>query len=215
MKRVLFSLLILTAPLAYGQTPTPTPSVQELIETVNILKGRVDDLTDARNAQDKRLSALQSKLDDLTAQVAKPSGNYATQDDIKSVRADIVAEDKKRQADNDDIIKTLKDLTKMSSGKSPTASLPHPTPHTDPVADVPANPPAATPDVPGFTYKVKSGETLVKISKRLYLEEHVKVSADDILKANPSLKGDAKNLKEDELLFIPAPKGTDTANAGK
>ena len=216
MKRVLFSLLILTAPLAYGQTPTPPPSQQELMETVNILKGRVDDLTDARNTQEKKLRDLQARVDELTSQIGKSSGNYASQDDVKSLQSAIAAEDKKRQADNDDIIKTLKDMAKISSsGKTPSIPpAPHTSTHSDPVASNPTPPPPPA-DGPGFTYVAKSGDNLAKISRNLYKEQHVKVSVDDILKANPFLKGDAKNLKEDDKLFIPAPKGSDSADNSK
>ncbi len=216
MKRVLFSLLILAAPLAYSQTPTPTPSQQELMETVNILKGRVDDLTDARNTQEKKLRDLQARVDELAAQIAKPSGNYATQDDVKALQAAIAAEDKKRQADNDDIIKTLKDMAKISGGGKTPATPPSPqtSNHQDQVASI-ATTPVPSAHGPGFTYVAKSGDTLVKISRNLFKEQHVKVSVEEILKANPFLKGDAKNLKEDDKLFIPDPKGTDSVDTSK
>jgi Tfp pilus assembly protein FimV len=208
MKRVLISLLMMAAPIAIAQTSAPAPSPQELIENINILKGRVDDLTDTQHALEKEVHDLQSKVDELTTKLAKPPVDYATKEDIKTLTSAIQDVDKKRQSDNDNIVKAMKDLASISHVPAPTPAPAHSAPHADaaPLTDAP---PAAG---PGFTYQVKPNDTLVKISHNLFADEHVKVSPDKILKANPSLKGDARNLKEGDTIFIPSSKPTDSAD---
>ena len=205
MKRAMALFLILTGPLAYGQGTASPSSQQDLQESINILSGKVRDLQDGSTAVEKRLSELQSRVSEVSAQASKPKGDYATQDDIKALKAAIEAVDKKRQSDNEEIVKALKDLAKASKIPTPGPAATHLTTHTAAPdnASTPAPPP---PDGPGFTYLVKSNDTLVKISKKLFNEQHVKVSVDDMLKANAFLKGEAKNLKEGDKLFIPTPK---------
>ena len=54
----------------------------------------------------------------------------------------------------------------------------------------------------GYEYKLVAGDTLLIIAKA-YRDQGVKVTADQILKANPGL--DPKNLKAGQKIFIPAP----------
>jgi len=200
--------MILAAPLVIAQTTAPAPSQQELLETVNILKGRVADLSDGRDALQKQVQALQSKVDELSAKLAKPPADYATPDDIKALKAAIEEVDKKRQADNDKIVATLNDIAK--NYKTPAIA---PT-HTH--ADVTPPPPAnnnSTQDGPGFNWVARPNDTLNKIVNE-FNKQHpdAKTSVDDLLKANPALKNDPKNLKEGQKLFIPSAKGTDSAS---
>jgi LysM repeat protein len=54
----------------------------------------------------------------------------------------------------------------------------------------------------GYEYKVAEHDTLSIIAKA-YRDQGIKVTADQILKANPGL--DPKNLKVGQKIFIPAP----------
>jgi LysM repeat protein len=54
----------------------------------------------------------------------------------------------------------------------------------------------------GFEYVIKSGDTLDAIALA-YREKNIKVTAAQILKANPGLK--AERLKVGQTIFIPAP----------
>jgi len=54
----------------------------------------------------------------------------------------------------------------------------------------------------GYDYTVQKGDTLLAIAKA-YREQGVKVSTDEILKANPGL--DPKTMKVGQKIFIPAP----------
>ena len=55
----------------------------------------------------------------------------------------------------------------------------------------------------GYDYTVQKGDTLLAIAKA-YREQGVKVSTDEILKANPGL--DPKTMKVGQKIFIPAPQ---------
>ncbi len=210
MKRVLSLLLTLAAPALFAQTGALPPSQQELVENINILKGRVDDLSDSRNALQKQVRDLQSKIDELSAKLAKPPVNYATEDDLKALKSAIEEVDRKRQADSENVVKTLNELAKSIKAPTPT-----PASRGNSHADITPTPtPAATvPDGPGFTYVAKLNDNLKKIAVE-FNKTHPdsKTSVEEILKANPSLKGDPKNLKEGQKLFIPSAKGTESAN---
>src|SRR5437867_2592323 len=61
----------------------------------------------------------------------------------------------------------------------------------------------ATKPEKGFEYVVQSGDTLLAIVKA-YREKNVKVTQDEILKANPGLV--ATRLKVGQKIWIPAPQ---------
>ena len=80
-----------------------------------ILKGHVDELTESRDALLKRIQSLEKEISDLRAQVAKPSGNYASADDLKQLANAVQEIDKKREADKKLILKEISDLGKSLS----------------------------------------------------------------------------------------------------
>ena len=51
--------------------------------TVESLSAQIDVLKEAKELQNKRIEALESQVRDLQAQLSKPSGNYASADDLK------------------------------------------------------------------------------------------------------------------------------------
>ena len=202
---------LLAMPLARAQETPTAASLPEIAENYKILKGQMEDLRDANTALKHQIDDMQAKIDALTAQQGKPSGNFASQDDVKALKDAIEAVDKKRMADNDEVLKELKQIAKLS-GKSGsvTTVTPHPTPASppaDPVADT-----AKQPDGPGFLYEVKSNDTPNKIAKKLFEEKGIKITGEQIMAANPKVK-DATKLWIGQKLFIPMPKTTpDTAN---
>ena len=96
-------------------------------------------------------------------------------------------------SDDRDLI--LKEIEKL--GKSITASASRPRP----AADEPRPRAADVPDK-GYEYVVQSGDTLSAIVTA-YREQGVKVTVDQVLKANPGLK--ASSLQVGKKIFIPAP----------
>ena len=143
MKRVpIDDFLVLAVPLARGQETPTAASLPEIAENYKILKGQMEDLRDANTALKHQIDDMQAKIDALTAQQGKPSGNFASQDDVKALKDAIEAVDKKRMADNDKVLEELKQIAKLSgkSGGGGATATPRSTPAitpADPVADAP------------------------------------------------------------------------------
>jgi N-acetylmuramoyl-L-alanine amidase len=189
MKRI--SLLLLTALLA---APTFSPAQDAATEErLNKLSAQIDVLIEAKDAQNKKIEDLQSQIRDLQSQVSKPSGNYASADDLKQV-ADAVKEvDKKRVSDNDRVLNELEKLGKTLGGgggrriASPKVETP-----TAPVDS----------GAPHFEYTVQSGDTLGAIVKA-YRDKNIKITLQQVLNANPGLK--PETMKVGQKIIIPAP----------
>ena len=146
------------------------------------------------------LNRLSKEIDSLRGQVNTPSGNYASQDDLKRV-ADAVKEiDRKRLEDYDKIRAELKRIANAVS--SPGASSGHKQPVST-VDDTSAQNTSKPNSDKGFEYVIQKGDTL-SVIVQAYKEKNIKVSTDDILKANPGLK--PEKLKVGQKIFIPAPQ---------
>src|SRR5258706_13335609 len=151
MKRIsiILSVLALCMTLAARAEDAATE------ERLNQLSGKIEDLIASHEAQRKRVAELAREIDSLRDQQSKPTGNFASQEDLKRL-ADAVKEvDRKRMDDNE---KIHSDLLKLS--KSLAVPLPPP-------KKKPANAAGDTPipDKPGHKedvaeYVVQSGDTL-------------------------------------------------------
>lgn len=198
MKRFLIGFLILSFSLAVR---AQDDAAQQQLDK---LSGQIQDLQDAQAQQAKRLEALEKEINDLQGQTSQSGGNTANSDDLKKLAEQVQEIDKKRQEDNDRILKELERLEK-SLGNSPSGHRPPPdiTPDTTTPTPIRGH---ATPDASGpqngYNYTIHSGDTLMAIAKA-YRAQGIKVTTDQILKANPGL--DAKNMKVGQKIFIPAP----------
>lgn len=193
MKTIFLVTMLLTAgPLVQAQDAA-------VDERINKLAGQIQDLTDSREAMRKDLDAVAKEVRDLRDQVGKPNDTYATQDDVKRLTAKLEEIDKKRQDDQQLILDKIAELGKTLSSNNGR--------HTTmlPPADVPANPDHATAGATtdkGYYYEIKSGDTVGAIAKAYREQMHLKVSTDDILKANPGL--DPRKMPVGKKIFIPA-----------
>jgi LysM repeat protein len=190
MKRISFFLMtaLLAAPVISHAQDAATE------ERLNNLTAKIDVLIEAKEAQNKKIDALEKQVNDLQSQLNKPSGNYASADDLKQV-ADAVKEvDKKRQADSEQVVKELEKLGKTLGGVSGSRRTP-PTAATETKTPV-------DPNAPHFEYSVQPGDTLGAIVKA-YREKNIKVTIQQILAVNPGLK--PENLKSGQKIIIPAP----------
>lgn len=163
-------------------------------ERFNKLAGQIDDLRAGQDALRHQLDAISREVDNLREQANKPQGNYANAEDLKRV-ADAVKEvDRKRV---DDAEKIHNELLKLQK----TLTLPPP-PKTRPSAQSSEN---TIPDKPasdkGYEYVVKRGDTL-SIIVQAYRDNNIKVTTEQILKANPGLK--PEKLHVGQKIFIPA-----------
>jgi len=167
-------------------------------ERFNQLSGKIEDLIAGQEAQRKRLADLAREVENLREQQSKPApNNYASQEDLKRLAEAVKEVDHKRMDDygkiHDEILKLGKKL-----------SMPAPMP---PKRSISGNssgddaPPVA--EKKGFEYVIQPGDTL-SVIVAAYKEKNIKVTVDQILKANPGLK--PERLSAGKTIFIPAPK---------
>jgi LysM repeat protein len=184
-------ILVFTASLARAQDDATQQQIDKL-------SGQIQDLLDAQAAQGKRMDALEKEIGDLRDKLNQPDASTsASADDLKKLAAQVQEIDKKRQDDNDLILKELEKLGK--GGSISTASHKPPS-----IADTTTNSTAgANGPQKGYDYTIATGDTLSAIAKA-YRAQGIKVTSDQILAANPGLN--PKNLIVGKKIFIPQPQ---------
>jgi len=193
MKRIFFFLIALS--LCAGRELRAQDAATE--ERLNKLNGLVQDLLEDKAHQKKQIESLSREIQSLREQVSKPTGNYATQEDLRTLARKLQEIDQKRLEDNERIVKKIEKLGETLASPPPgKRRQPTPVPSENP-------PPGNTPPEKGFEHIVASGDTLSTIAQA-YREKGVKVTVDQILKANPGLK--EKSLRVGQKIFIPAPE---------
>lgn len=193
MKRISFFLMtaLLMAPVA---VPAQDAAVEERL---NSLSAQIDVLKEARELQNKKIEALEKQVSDLQSQLSKPSGDYASTEELKKLADAIREVDKKRQADSENVAEKLENLRKAlvgggsNSGRRTTVTPPADTPKT-----------TFDPNAPHMEHKVESGETIDGIVAA-FRSKGVKVTRAQVLAANPGLK--PESLKAGQTIIIPAP----------
>jgi LysM repeat protein len=166
------------------------------------LSGQIQDILAAQELQGKRLDALEKQISDLSDKVNTPAVNTAASaDDLKALAAQVQEIDRKRQADRDLILKQIEQISKVTGGGAPASR--HPAVNT-PASGGNETAGSSAPATPqkGYDYKVQAGDTISAIAKA-YREQGVKVSAGQILKANPKL--DPSKIYVGQKIFIPDP----------
>jgi len=191
MKRISFFLMtaLLMAPVV---VPAQDAAVEERLSS---LSAQIDVLKEAKELQNKRIEALEKQVSDLQAQVSKPSGDYASTDELKKVADAIREVDKKRQADSENVADQLEKLRKALIGGGAGRR----TTSTSSSTDTPKTTFDAT--APHMEHKVESGETLSAIIKA-YRDKGVKITQQQVLDANPGLK--PEKMKVGQTIIIPA-----------
>jgi TolA-binding protein len=186
MKRIFVWFFILSFFVAAARAQDT--ATQQQIDKLN---GQVQDLLDAQTTQNKRIEALEKEIAGL--------GDRVNQDDLKKLAEQVQEIDRKRQEDNERVLKELERLGKSlgasQPGRKTTPNVPTTTPAGNPG-------PAAGSPQKGYDYNVRSGDTLSAIAKA-YRDQGIKITTDQILKANPGLN--AGNMKIGQKIFIPAP----------
>ena len=167
-------------------------------ERLNKLSGKVDDLMAAQEALKVQIQSLSAEVRKLSDKASEPSPSYAAQDDLKRLRDAIQEVDRKRLEDYDKIRADLKKLANLASGGSPGHKG-----GTAPRDEPPSTTATPAPDGKGFEYIIQSGDTL-SVIVQAYKEKNIKVTTDQILKANPGLK--PEKLRVGQKIFIPAPQ---------
>lgn len=152
-----------------------------LVERVNRLSAYVDELLADKARQQKQIADLSREVESLREQLQRNSGG-ASREEVAAVAEALKQLDRKHRADIELVATQIEKL-----GKTSPASKPPDRPRTF---------------TQGWEYTIQKGNTLSAIAEA-YRAEGIKVSVDDILKANPGL--DPKALKVGAVIFIPEP----------
>ena len=192
MKRIFFFLLALS--LCAGRGLRAQDAATE--ERLNKLNGLVQDLLEDKANQKKQIESLAREIQSLREQAAKPSGNYASQEDLRTLAKKLQEIDQKRVEDYERIVKKIEKLGETLASPPPGKKS-----KTKPEA-ADSSGGGATPEK-GFEHTIASGDTISTIAQA-YREKGIKVTSDQILKANPGLV--PEKMKVGQKIFIPAPE---------
>ena len=186
-------IFIFTASLARAQDAATQQQIDKLY-------GQIQDLIEAQAAQAKRLEALEKQVSDLGDKLNQPAASgSADADDLKKLAAQVQEIDKKRQADNDLILKQIEKLGKVSGGSTGHKSSPAVSTTTS--TDTSTTPSTSGPQK-GYDYTIAANDTVSAIAKA-YRAQGVKVTSTQILAANPGLN--PNSLVVGKKIFIPDP----------
>jgi len=172
----------------------PDDSTQQQMDK---LSATIQDMQTVLDAQNKRLDALEKKINDLSDKLGQSGGgSVAGADDLKKLAEQVQEIDKKRQDDNEAVLKELEKLDK-ALGVTPSNRK---TTATTSTAGT-NNATGGTPQK-GYEYSIQEKDTLAAIAKA-YRTQGVKVTTAQIIAANPGLN--PNNLKVGQKIFIPDP----------
>ena len=181
-------IFVFTASLARAQDDATQQQIDKL-------SGQIQDMLDAQAAQGKRIDALEKEISDLSDKSNQP-GVAASPDDLKKLAEQVQEIDKKRQDDNERILKELERLDK-SMGVSPSSHKTAPSVSPTSTSTTSSGPQK------GYDYTIQDKDTLSAIAKA-YRAQGIKVTTSQILAANPGLN--PNSLVVGKNIFIPAPQ---------
>jgi nucleoid-associated protein YgaU len=193
MRRKWFGWIALAACLTALPARAQDAAVEERL---NKLSAHIEDLLAAQAEQQKRIAALSREIESLREQINRPAANYATAEDLRKLAEKLQEIDQKRVADNEKIIKELERLARLGGG-----ARSEPPREVKPAEPKPAPAPAGGTEK-GYEYVIQSGDTLSGIVAACR-EKGIKVTVEQILKANPGLN--ERRLRPGQKIFIPAP----------
>ena len=194
MKRI--SVWICALALVAGSSLRAQDAATE--ERLNRLTGQIEDLIAANKAQQKQIADLNRQIEGLREQSAKPATTYATPDDLRRLAEQVKEVDRKRLEDYD---KIHSDLLKLRGVL--TSAPTRPTHPATPARDEAANQEQKDHPDKVYEYVIQSGDTL-SVIVQAYREKNIKITTDQILKANPGLK--AEKLHPGQKIVIPVPQ---------
>jgi LysM repeat protein len=179
MKRILLCLALLL--VCHGRLSAQDAA---LVERVNRLGIYVEELMADKARQQKQITDLTREVENLKQQLQR-ADTGASREDVRAL-ADIVQQLERKQRED---MKTVADaIDKIGKASAAAARAP-----------VPSSPPRAAER--GWEYTIEPGNTLSAIAQAYREQFNIKVTPEDILKANPGLK--ATSLKVGQVIFIP------------
>lgn len=167
-------------------------------ERLNRLSGQIEDLIAGQKAQQKQISELMREVEAVREASAKPAGNFAAQEDVKRLAEAVKEVDRKRV---DDAEKTRTELLALRKVlETPMVNNSKRTPPSDRIRESDKE---SRSNEKVFEYVIKQGDTL-SVIVQAYAKENIKVTTDQIVKANPGLN--PNKLRPGQKIVIPAPQ---------
>src|SRR5687768_9780003 len=163
------------------------------------LNSRLEDIEVAFQRFQKDRDKLESEIRSLRDQVSRltdNSQNAATQESIKRLADAIEEVERKRLKDQERVDSALREMEKLilKSGGSTSRPTPPKNPSTGPKVDNTGK---------GYEYTIRANDNASKIAAALREQKGLKITADQIVDANPGL--DWTRLKIGQKIFIPDP----------
>ena len=198
MKRILTLAVLLALTAARAQDAA-------VEERLNKLNGYIEELQAAKVSMDKRMTSLVKEVESVR-DANKANGTVATQDDIKRLTDAIKEVDRKRLEDYEKIHQELEKLAKALSTPLPPkiGSSKKPKEKEMPPKDAGPGGTAGGGQEKGFWHTIAAGDAVSTIAQAYREQLKIKVTTEDILKANPGLK--PNNLIVGKKIWIPAPE---------
>ena len=207
MKKLSFLVIL----LALANSPVARAQDAATDERIKQLNGRIDDLRESQDALKKHIERLVKEIESVREQASKPTGNYAGVEDLKALAKSVEEVDRKRVKDYENIDAKLQELKKLllnpTAGTTKAPKKGAATAAADSGAEksgsdkTASDKPAA--DEKGYPYVIKKNDTLEAIVLA-YKEKNIKVTVDQILKANPGLV--PERMRTGQKIWIPAPQ---------
>jgi len=194
MKRVLFLLTVITTMATFSLPAQDTALLEERIKQ---LKAIVDDLNEDKLNQKKQIEALAREVQSLRDQQSnQPKGNYASQEDLRALARQVQDIEDKRRSDREVILKEIENLGKASARAAKIEKADKPAPkNTSSANDLPDK---------AIEHTIASGDTLSTIAAAYSKEKGVKITLEQIRKANPGIKDD--KLVVGKKILVPLPE---------
>ncbi len=185
---------LLMLPAAWSQTGGADAAFrQEMEERYEQLRIRAEETQAAQVLLQKRLASLADELQALRQQLDRGNPDAASREELRRLAESIREIDRKREEDKRLI---LEELRKLASAPPPAATTPK-RPEPQPSAETPPAGPRK-----GYEYEIKPGDTIAAIVAA-YQQSGVKVTVQQVLKANPNLN--PNRLTVGKKVFIPDP----------
>jgi LysM repeat protein len=204
MKRILILTVavwlggILIAPAQDASAAADRAAAEERYQR---LAGKLQDLTEAQEAQSKRIAALAEEINSVREQQSKPNTDAVQRDELRKLAEQLKDVDEKRAADKELILKEISKLASLPVAPKPTK--PATKPKSETASDTSAD---ASPDknYEGYEHTVKSGETLIAIVRAYNKEYSLKLTVDQVLKHPMNANVKPEKLAVGQKIFIPA-----------
>ncbi|HMO64853.1 MAG TPA: hypothetical protein PKE47_06475 [Verrucomicrobiota bacterium] len=182
---------------AVAAAPLRAQDAALLEERLARLTATVEALEVAFDSQKRQIAALTEQLQQLRAEAARSAGRSPSYDDLQKLAEKLAEVDRKRVADNEQILKALEDLRKLPAAAARTAPR---TPEREPDRA----PPALRADQ-AIEHTVGRGQSISQIVSAFNADARRQgfkpLTVDEVMRFNGIT--DARRLREGQKLQLP------------